>query len=281
MSVDFAVCYGDAMQKPAATFGRRLCEWRRRRRVSQLRLACDAGISTRHLSFLETGRSLPSREMILHLARWLEIPMREQNLLLVAAGFAPLFPETSLDDPSLEAARQAVDFMLARQKPYPAFAIDRYWNIAASNAVLPEIYTGVAADLLRPPVNALRLSLHPSGLAPRIANLPEWRSRLLSRLQRQIEIAADPALVSLMKEISAYPCPAGDAARESSPDHDFAIPLRLLTPLGLLSFFSTTMVFGAPLDVTLSDLALEFFFPTDAATAKAVEGAQMPLLPAV
>jgi transcriptional regulator with XRE-family HTH domain len=251
--------------------GDHLREWRQRRRMSQLELACEAEISTRHLSFVETGRSLPSREMILHLAEQLEIPRRERNVLLVAAGYAPVFPERPLNDPVLGAARQAINLVLAGQKPYPAFAIDRHWTIAASNSALPELYVGVSPALLRPPVNALRLTLHPDGLAPRIANLPEWRAHMLARLRQQIDLTADPLLVELMREMTDYSLPRGNRLREPAADaNTVAIPFKIVTEAGLLSFFSTTAVFGTPVDVTLSELALEMFFPADAATAAIV-----------
>ena len=182
-----------------------LRQWRQRRRLSQLDLASDAGISTRHLSFLETGRAQPSRDMLLHLSEQLDVPVRERNVLLVAAGFAPIFPERPLDDPALAPARAAIDLVLDRQKPYPAFALDRHWRIAASNAALPELYEDVAAELLQSPVNAMRLSLHPRGLAPRIVNLAEWRAHLLYRLRRQVELTADAVLTELLREVSAYP----------------------------------------------------------------------------
>ena len=248
-----------------------LREWRQRRRMSQLELACEAEISSRHLSFLETGRSRPSREMILRLAGQLEIPMRERNVLLVAAGYAPMFPERALDDPSLNAARRAIDLVLEGQKPYPAFAIDRHWKIVASNGAIPELFEGVAAHLLRPPIDALRLSLHPQGLAPRIANLSEWRAHLLARLRRQIDLTADGVLVDLMREMLEYPMPAGTGpSRSVAAEHSLVVPFKIVTRAGLLSLFSTTTVFGTPVDVTLSELALELFFPADAETAEAI-----------
>lgn len=251
--------------------GNHLREWRQRRRLSQLELACEAEISARHLSFVETGRSLPSREMILHLAEQLEIPMRERNVLLVAAGYAPIFPVRPLNDPALGAARHAIDLVLAGQKPYPAFAIDRHWTIAASNSALPELYVGVSPALLQPPVNALRLTLHPEGLAPRIANLPEWRAHILARLRQQIDLTADPVLVELLREVSDYPMARSNRLREPSADaNTVAIPFKIVTEAGLLCFFSTTAVFGTPVDVTLSELALEMFFPADAATGTIV-----------
>jgi transcriptional regulator with XRE-family HTH domain len=245
-------------------------EWRRRRRLSQLDLACDAGISTRHLSFVETGRAHPSRDMLLHLSEQLEVPVRERNVLLVAAGYAPIFPERPLDDPALAAARAAVDLVLERQKPYPAFALDRHWNIVASNAALPELYEGVAPDLLQRPVNAMRLSLHPRGLAPRVVNLVEWRAHLLHRLRHQVELTADRVLIDLLREMSAYPAPA-KAAEVKGLEYGIAVPFQIKTSTGVLSFFSMTTVFGTPIDVMLSEMALELFFPADGDTALAVQ----------
>jgi transcriptional regulator with XRE-family HTH domain len=256
-----------------------LREWRQRRRLSQLDLACEAEISARHLSFLETGRSQPSREMLLRLAERLDIPLRERNMLLHAAGFAPMFAERRLDDPALAAARRAIDLVLAGHEPYPALAIDRHWTLVASNGAVAPLLTGIAPALLQPPLNVLRLSLHPDGLAPRIANLPQWRMHLLDRLRRQIDITADPVLRELMCELEGYPLSSGAHAQgESAPrrhcaEQDvsaIAVPLQLHTGDGILSFISTTTVFGTPVDITLSELALETFFPADAATAEAL-----------
>jgi transcriptional regulator with XRE-family HTH domain len=247
-----------------------LRQWRQRRRLSQLDLACDAGISTRHLSFLETGRAQPSRDMVLLLSEQLDVPIRERNVLLVAAGFAPIFPERALDHPALAPARAAIDLVLDRQKPYPAFALDRHWRIAASNAALPELYEDVAAELLQPPVNALRLSLHPQGLAPRIANLAEWRGHLLYRLRRQVELTADAALIELLREVSAYPGGSRPPAQTSGLEHEIAVPFRIKIGDDVLSFFSLTTVFGNPIEVALSELALELFFPADDTTDTAV-----------
>jgi transcriptional regulator with XRE-family HTH domain len=251
--------------------GSLLREWRQRRRLSQLELACDAGISTRHLSFVETGRAQPSRDMLLHLSERLEVPVRERNVLLVAAGFAPIFPERPLADPALAAARAAIDLVLERQKPYPAFALDRHWRIVASNAALPQLYDGVAPELMQPPVNAMRLSLHPRGLAPRIANLGEWRAHLLYRLRREVELTADPVLIELLQEVSGYPMRSHQPLQMKGIEHDIAVPFRIETKAGVLSFFSMTTVFGTPVDVMLSELALELFFPADDETAAAVK----------
>jgi len=258
----------------AQPVGSLLREWRQRRRMSQLELACEADISTRHLSFVETGRSTPSRVMLLQLAERLQVPLRERNVLLVAAGYAPVFAERSLDDPALKAARAAIDLVLAGHEPWPALAVDRHWTLVASNAAVAPLLEGVDPHLLAPPVNVLRLSLHPEGLAPRIANLPEWREHLLARLRHDVDVSADPGLIDLMAELRAYPCDrpaAGAGARASARgEHEpggMIVPLQLATGDGLLSFLSTTTVFGTPLDVTLSELAIESFFPVDAATA--------------
>jgi transcriptional regulator with XRE-family HTH domain len=252
--------------------GEHLRTWRQRRRLSQLDLALEAEISARHLSFLETGRSQPSREMILHLAEQLEIPMRERNVLLVAAGYAPIFPERNLDDPALQAARRAIELVIEGHKPYPAFAVDRHWNVVASNGALQEVYEGVSPELLARPVNAMRLSLHPEGVAPRIANLAEWRAHLLHRLRQQVDLTADPKLVELQRELLSYPAPPPDG----SGRQDVIVPFKVHTSAGLLSFFSTTMVFGTPIDITLSELALESFFPADRETAQIVQRLSTP-----
>jgi transcriptional regulator with XRE-family HTH domain len=252
--------------------GSLLREWRQRRRMSQLALANQAEISSRHLSFIETGRSQPSREMVLHLAEELAIPMRERNVVLVAAGYAPIFTQRSLDDPALAAARRAVDLVLEAQKPYPAFAVDRHWVIVASNDALPELYEGIPPELLVPPLNALRLSLHPQGLAPRTVNFREWRAHLLAVTRQRVDLTGDQALAELLQEVSAYPVAAGKAPPLPVTDNGpaFVVPFKIITSAGLLSFFSTTTVFGTPVDVTLSELALELFFPADAATAEIV-----------
>jgi transcriptional regulator with XRE-family HTH domain len=259
------------MTNSGQSVGDLLRRWRQRRRLSQLEFACDAEISTKHLSFVETGRSMPSREMVLHLAEQLDVPTRERNVLLVAAGYAPMFPERSLQDDALDVARRAIDLVLDRQRPYPAFALDRHWQVVASNAALPELYTGVAAPLTKRPVNALRISLHPDGLAPRIANFAEWRAHLLARLRRQIDLSGDPALRELLDEILAYKLPDGVKPAHAVPSpHEVLVPLRIMTEVGLLSFVSTTTVFATPLDITLSELAVELFFAADAATDEAV-----------
>jgi transcriptional regulator with XRE-family HTH domain len=258
------------MQKTGSV-GIALRQWRQRRHLSQLGLACEADISARHLSFLETGRSTPSRDMVLRLAERLDVPLRERNSLLVAAGYAPVFPERPLSDPALDAARKAVELVLEGHEPYPALAIDRRWTLISANNTAMRLLGDVAAALLQPPVNVLRVSLHPDGLANRIANLAEWHSHVVSRLRRQIDLTADPALEEILAEIKSY-----RPAQESHSPTDYGgviIPLRLVTPGGVLSFFSTTTVFGTPVDITLSEIALESFFPADAATAEALQAA--------
>lgn len=238
--------------------------------MSQLDLALEAEISTRHLSFMETGRSQPSREMVLRLAEQLDIPLRERNALLVSAGYAPVYPERRLDDPLLEPARKAMELVLSGHEPYPALALDRHWNMLASNKAVAPLLEGVDPALLTPPVNVLRLSLHPKGVAPRIVNYREWRTHLFERLRHQIAISADPVLVDLMHELETYPEPDGAQSHSPSGKSDYAgvvVPLQFRTTAGILSFISTTTVFGTPVDVTLSELALESFFPADAETA--------------
>jgi transcriptional regulator with XRE-family HTH domain len=250
--------------------GQLLREWRQRRRLSQLDLAGEADISTRHLSFLETGRSQPSRETLLHLAERLAVPLRERNVLLVAAGFAPMFSERSLDDPALLKAREAIWLVLKGHEPYPALAIDRHWSMVVSNDAVPPLIDGVDPALLQPPVNVLRLSLHPGGLAPRIANLAEWRAHLLARLRHQVELTADPVLVALETELRGYPGGASQRKPPGPAEPAVLVPFRLRTDAGTLSFLSTTTVFGTPVDITLSELAIEAFFPADPATAEAL-----------
>ena len=253
--------------------GTLLRDWRLRRRLSQLDLAGEAEVSTRHLSYLETGRAEPSREMVLRLADRLDVPLRERNRWLAAAGYAPMFAERRFDDPALAAGRAAVEMVLKAHEPWPALAVDRHWAMVAHNAVVPLLIEGCAAELLRPPLNVLRLSLHPGGLAPRIANLREWRTHLLSRLDRQIAASGDSALEALHEELSRYPQPENDRVAPHGGGSDVVVPLVLDSPLGRLSFISTTTVFGTPNDVLLSELALETFLPADAATQSALRRA--------
>jgi transcriptional regulator with XRE-family HTH domain len=251
--------------------GEYLRTWRRRRQMSQLNFALLAQISQRHLSFLESGRAAPSREMLLHLAEQLEVPLRERNAMLLAAGFAPVYVERSLQDPSMAAAKLAIERVLKGHEPYPALAVDRHWNLVAANTALGPLLVDIAdSRLLDPPVNVLRLSLHPGGLAPRIANFTEWRTHLLDRLRHQAAVTADPALADLLREISAYPVSDEAGTPEAGMPANLAgvfVPLKLVTKAGLLSFISTTTLFGTPRDITLSELAIEAFFPADSETA--------------
>lgn len=260
------------MTLPSRPVGELLRTWRQRRSLSQLDLACRADVSARHVSFLETGRSKPSREMLLHLAEELDIPLRERNALLVAGGFAPVYSEERLDAPALRAAREAVDLVLSGHEPYPALAVDRHWTLITANRAVGMLLAEVSPELLQPPVNVLRLSLHPAGLGRNIVNLEQWRAHVLARLQRQIDVSADETLAALHEELRGDAAHGG-ALPSSGPsrEQDFAgvvVPMRLKTRYGVLSFFSTTTVFGTPLDITLSELAIESFFPADRPTAE-------------
>ena len=251
-------------------FGDYLRHWRQHRRLSQLDLAQEAEISTRHLSFVETGRSVPSREMVLRLAERLDIPLRERNSLLVAAGYAPMYRERSLDDPALSPARKAVELLLKSHEPNLALAVDRHWNLVAANRMLSHLLQDVDAELMKPPVNVLRLSLHPKGLAPKIANLAQWRVHLFERLRQQIHATGDSYLASLLEELRAYPVPEGSEETLEGELLGVVMPFRFRTAFGTLSFISTSTIFGTPVDVTLQELALETFFPADEATATAL-----------
>jgi transcriptional regulator with XRE-family HTH domain len=257
---------------PRASLGDLLRDWRKRRHQSQLALALQAGVSQRHLSFVESGRAQPSREMVLHLAEQLDIPLRERNRLLNAAGFASMFPQHALDDPALAAARRAIERVLQAHEPYPAIAIDRHWTLVAANRAAGAFMAGVAPSLLGPPTNVLRASLHPEGMAPRIANLTQWRTHLLSRLQRECELTGDSTMRALLDELRGYSYPVSwsgsRAASIAHADERVFVPLQLTTDAGVLSFISTTTVFGTPVDVTVSEIALECFFPADDATAE-------------
>jgi transcriptional regulator with XRE-family HTH domain len=253
------------MSQSTSQFGPLLREWRQRRRISQLDLACQCNVSTRHLSFLETGRSRPSREMVLHLAEQLDIPLRNRNSLLTAAGFAPIYREGQLTDPGLRAARQAMEAVIHGHMPYPALAVDRHWILVVANDAVAPLIAGAEPALLAPPVNVMRLALHPSGLAPRTINLSAWRNHLLSRLARQVEVSADPVLAALLDELRSYPSLPGAAPVTETAD--MVVPFELMTEWGPMTFLSTTTVFGTPMDITLSELAMECFYPADEATA--------------
>ena len=258
------------MTSPDPSVGSLIREWRQRRHFSQLGLALEAEISQKHLSFVESGRSVPSRAMVLRLAEQLEIPLRERNALLVTAGFAPVYRSRAADDPEMEAARAAVALILAGHEPNPALAIDRHWTLVSANRAVAHLLAGVDPELLRPPVNVLRLSLHPGGLGPRIGNFRQWRAHILARLGRQIENSADPGLMALRDDLKAFPVPSGARPHRSGSEGALggvAMPLELVTDFGRLSFISTTTVFGTALEISLSELAIESFFPADRETA--------------
>jgi transcriptional regulator with XRE-family HTH domain len=251
----------------ATQIGPLLKTWRTKRRLSQLDLALEAGVSTRHLSFVETGRSKPSEQMVLHLAEQLDVPLRDRNRLLLAAGYAPTFSERPLQE--LGPIKDALDQLLKGHEPFPAIVVDRAWNVVAANAAIPMLTAGAAEHLLTPPINALKLTLHPEGMAPRIANLGQWRAHLLRDLAVQAEATGDDRLHELRTELEAYPGPSG----EPGP-HEVFVPLEMHGPNGTkLTFLSTRTSFSTALDVTVSELAIESFFPADEQTARAVQDA--------
>jgi transcriptional regulator with XRE-family HTH domain len=249
------------------TAGELVRTWRQRRRLSQLDLASSADVSSRHLSFIETGRSRPTSRMLLHLADHLDIPLRERNTLLLAGGFAPAYPEHAVGGTPMAAVNDAIERVLAAHEPYPAVVIDRRWEMVAGNAAIGLFTEGCAAHLLEPPVNVLRLSLHPDGMAPRIANLGQWRAHLLDRLSRQVDATGDPALTDLHAELSGYP--GGTAVADPGA---LVVPLRYRHEDAELALFSTTTVFGTPLDVTVSELAIEAFYPENEETRAYLRG---------
>lgn len=264
------------MATQPGTVGDFLRDWRARRRLSQLDLAGEAEVSTRHLSFVESGRAAASREVLLRLSEALALPLRQRNDLLLAGGYAPVHGERSIDAPDMAAAKAAVEAVLHGHAPYPALAVDRHWNLVLANDAARALLADVDAALLAPPTNVLRASLHPRGLAPRIVNLGEWRHHLLSRLGEDADRSGDPTLMALHDELKAYPGPPC----RSSPDAStrVAVPLILRDPAGevVLSFLSTTTVFGTATDVTLEELTLESFYPADDATRRALRSPGQP-----
>jgi transcriptional regulator with XRE-family HTH domain len=263
----------------APGFGPLLRRWRLQRGMSQLALALDAEVSTRHLSWLESGKSQPSRAMVLRLARRLDLPLRERNVLLAAAGYAPLYAERALGHPALAPARQALQQLLDAHEPWPALAVDRHWQLLAHNRMLAPLLQGVAPALLAPPLNVLRLSLHPQGLAPAIVNLPAWRAHVLARLQRQCAASGDGVLAALLAELRSLAAEdaakdadenAAEDATEGTAEPEAAlqavVPLSLQTAAGRLDFITTVTVFGAPHEVTLAEIAVETLLPANADT---------------
>jgi transcriptional regulator with XRE-family HTH domain len=254
-----------------AMVGEQLRTWRERRRVSQLDLSLQAGISARHLSFVETGRSKPSSGLILRLSEELDVPLRERNALLLAGGFAPAYPEHGLDAPPLSAVTEAMRQVITAHLPNPALAVDGHWELIDANDALFRMVAGTAPELMEPPVNVLRVSLHPDGMAPGIVNLAQWRRHVLFRLRRQADRSGDPFLDELYEELRGYP--GGDGLDEPERDSsaaDVVLPMRVRLGGQELSFLSTTTVFGSPLDVTVAELAIESFYPADATTAAAM-----------
>jgi len=256
----------------AVGVGGLLRDWRQRRRLSQLGLALEAEVSARHLSFVETGRSRPSRRFVLHLAEHLDVPLRDRNSLLLAAGYAPFHNETPLDAAEMAPVRSAIDKVLAGHDPYPAVVVDRRWDLVSMNRAASAVFTdGVAPELLAAPVNVLRVSLHPEGLAPRIVNLAEYSGHLLTRLHRHAAASGDPDLIALRDEVCGYPGVVNSAPAGTDPAALLFVPL-ILRAAGdqELTFFSTIATFGTALDVTLAELAIESFFPADKTTAAAL-----------
>jgi transcriptional regulator with XRE-family HTH domain len=252
--------------------GSLLREWRERRRLTQLELALETGISARHLSFVETGRSKPGRGMVLGVAERLAIPYRERNQILLTAGYAPAFPERPLEDPSLSPVRDALDRILAAHEPYPAIAFDRGWDLVAANAAMSSLAERVELDpaLLEPPVNVLRIGLHPRGLAPYIANLGPWRAHFLGRLAQQIAVTGDSELEELLDELRGYPGDDDGTASYDVDPSDILGPVRVHAPGGgEWSFFGMFASFDTPFEVTTSELALELLFPADQTTQQA------------
>jgi len=243
--------------------------WREQRRVSQLELALRAGSSARHISFIETGRSRPSEEMVLRLAEHLDVPVRERNALLLAAGYAPHYPETPLDDPAMDALREGMERLIQGYEPYPALVVDATYNVLAANRGIAMLLDGIPESLLAPPLNAMRLTLHPEGMAPRIRNLRAWRDHLLAQMDRQIALRRSEPLRELYEEVAAYPVPDPDEDDEPlDPVPYFALPMRIEHEGRVLSFISSISTFNTPMDVTVAELAIETFLPADPATVK-------------
>ena len=251
--------------------GQLLREWRTRRNLSQLELASGAAVSSRHLSFIETGRARPSREMVLHLADRLEVPLRERNRLLLAAGFAPAYGERPLESDEMAPVREALERFLQAHEPYPALVLDRHWNLVRANGAISSLLNGVAQHLLEPPVNALRATLHPEGMAPRILNFDEWSAHLVHRLRREVAHTGDHELAALLDEVLAYPGVRSDPpAPEAAAAAEIVLPVQLSSGTATLSFFSTVTTFGTAADITLAELTVEAFYPANAETASAL-----------
>jgi transcriptional regulator with XRE-family HTH domain len=267
--------------QPQPRPGKLLRQWRERRRLSQLDLALAAETSARHLSFVETGRARPSRDMLLRLAEQLEVPLRERNHLLLAGGYAPVFGQAPLDAPQMAGVREALRKVLVGHEPYPAVVVDRSWNLVDANAAVAVLLGPTDPALLAPPANVLRVSLHPDGMAPRIVNLGEWRAHLFGRLRRQVALTGDPGLAELLDELRAYPCDQPEPEVEVPGPGDVVVPLRLRHGGRELAFLSIMASFGTPLDVTVAELAIESFFPADPATGAVLRDLQTDHVPGV
>jgi transcriptional regulator with XRE-family HTH domain len=264
------------MNASVPAVGTLLREWRRRRRLTQLGLAAHADISAKHLSFIETGRSRPSRAMLLNLAEHLQLPMTERNILLHAAGFSGVYTQRSLTDPALRVVREAIEVVLAGHRPFPAFAVDRQWTLLASNGGFTPFLGGIeiASSLLQPPVNVLRLTLSPHGLGPRLANYTQWRTHVLDKLKAQMVADSDSRLFELHRELHNYPAPSKSREQGgtvvSREWHSLVVPFQLATDDGVMSFYSTTTIFGTPMEIALSEISIESFYPADASTREII-----------
>ena len=256
---------------PPNRVGELLRGWRQHRRLSQLDLANEAEVSTRHLSCVETGKARPSRQFVLHVAEHLDVPLRARNELLVAAGYAPVYGQTDLEAPEMASVREALDLVLTHAEPFPALVVDRHWNLVRANAGVGLLLAGVAEHLLQPPVNVLRVSLHPEGGAPLIDNFEEYSAQVLTTLRRDAAALGDPVLIALHDELAGFPGVVADLP--VTEPVGVVLPVRMRSPYGLLSFFTTIARFGTAADVTLAELSIESFFPADEATARAVREA--------
>jgi transcriptional regulator with XRE-family HTH domain len=254
--------------------GELLRRWRTLRQLTQLDLALEAGVSARHLSFVETGRSRPSAEMVLLLAEQLEVPLRERNRMLLAAGYAPSFPELSMGEPTMAPVREALDVILNGHEPNPAVAVDRHWNLVAANETMAALAKGVDESLLEPPINVMRLGLHPRGLAASVVNMAGLRDYFIGRLEHQVAISGDPELAALLEEVAGYPIPPGEPgpAFEAGNGNVLTPVMRMRLPEGdELSFYFSIATFGTAVEVTASELSIELGFPADTATAEALQ----------
>ena len=256
----------DLAEPPA---GRLLREWRQRRRRSQMDLALDVGVSTRHLSFVETGRSRPSAELIVALTQHLDVPLKDRNGVLVAAGYAPRYRRTALDDAAMPHVRQALHRLLDSHDPYPGVAIDRMWNVVIANGAAQRLTTALPSELAGPPINVFRACLHIDGLARQTLNFADWAAYLVDRLHRIVAETADAEVAALVEEVDAYPTVRALTNGSDGPPRGeplLLVPWELQLGPDRLSLFTTLTTFGTPRDITLDELSIELFYPADAAT---------------